>query len=105
MAVNPTWRKRVGNDRLSREGSGSFNTMTVSGVNGLLSIVVSLWWWREKTSDTSPSLSSWKEAVTDVAYALSAARVEALSSNASAANPRSSKRYVASSVLLFITLS
>ncbi|KAF9488264.1 hypothetical protein BDN71DRAFT_1351172, partial [Pleurotus eryngii] len=68
--INPGWRRQSGSERLTKEGSGSWDTLHVTGANGNLSVLVSLWFWREHMPDTSPTLRSWNEAVEDVNWAL-----------------------------------
>ncbi|KAJ8497204.1 hypothetical protein ONZ45_g12164 [Pleurotus djamor] len=92
LNANPSWRERTIKNRLSTSGSGSWDRIVATGINGLLNVLVTLWWWREKTPDTSSSLVAWKEAVADVAHALSAARTETLSADPDTSHPRFTKR-------------
>ncbi len=69
-AINPDWCYPIKGNQLARKESGDWECLQVGGPNGTVSIVASLWFWRERTPDTSPALQSWQNAVKDVSYAL-----------------------------------
>ncbi|KAF9490602.1 hypothetical protein BDN71DRAFT_1357065, partial [Pleurotus eryngii] len=64
--INPVWCKQSGSEQLTMEGSGDWDTLHITGANSTLSVLVSLWFWREHISNTSPTLQSWNEAVKDI---------------------------------------
>ncbi|KAL0945683.1 hypothetical protein HGRIS_014834 [Hohenbuehelia grisea] len=68
-AINPDWRVRDG-DRLVVGGTGAWEDSLPLGQNGVLSVIVALWYWRKATPTASPAVQSWCDAVDDVAWAL-----------------------------------
>ncbi|KDQ24430.1 hypothetical protein PLEOSDRAFT_1107361 [Pleurotus ostreatus PC15] len=69
-ASNPSWRVVDGSDSLSKDRDGPWDGVTATGINGLLSIIVGLWWWRERTADADPAIETWHNAVEDVVWVL-----------------------------------
>ncbi|KAJ8469825.1 hypothetical protein ONZ45_g16760 [Pleurotus djamor] len=68
--INPSWRERSNDGKLTRSGDGDWSDLIVPGVNGLLSVLVSLWWWRAQAASGSPALASWQDAIADVLWVL-----------------------------------
>ncbi|KAJ7590354.1 hypothetical protein C8J56DRAFT_715936, partial [Mycena floridula] len=67
--VNPDWRTRTSDGRLKREGEGSWECLTISGLNGFLSALMCLRWWfladvKRESND------SWTEAVAEMTWVL-----------------------------------
>ncbi|KAJ7575799.1 hypothetical protein C8J56DRAFT_801068 [Mycena floridula] len=69
--VNTDWRTRSDNRRLVQEGEGSWDCLTISGVNGLLSALMCLRWWFLADVKTG-SDDSWTEAVAEMTWVLEA---------------------------------
>ncbi len=71
-AANPAWRVVADSDDLVTEmdGDASWGGVNATGINGLLSVIVSLWWLRAKTPDSNPTIHSWHKAVQDVTWVL-----------------------------------
>ncbi|KAF9490843.1 hypothetical protein BDN71DRAFT_1376039, partial [Pleurotus eryngii] len=64
--INPVWHKQSGSEQIMMEGSGSWDTPHITGANSTLSVLVSLWFWREHVSNTSPTFQSWNKAIKDI---------------------------------------
>ncbi|KAF4584795.1 hypothetical protein EYR38_002026 [Pleurotus pulmonarius] len=58
------------NKRLRQGGNGPWDGVNVMGSNGLISVITALWWLRQKTSDSNPTIERWHEAVEDVLWVL-----------------------------------
>jgi hypothetical protein len=66
--INPDWRVVGERQRLQIGGDGNWDVMRYPGVNGFLSIVAALKWWREVSSEET---DEWRKAVGDVIWAIS----------------------------------
>ncbi|KIY60735.1 hypothetical protein CYLTODRAFT_427788 [Cylindrobasidium torrendii FP15055 ss-10] len=79
--LQPEWRVRDGN-QWSRKGpwKKQWGKLEAYGVNGWLSVVVCLWWWRRaleiRANSTDGEFASWKEAVVDALWILEGLRCQ-----------------------------
>ncbi len=69
-ACNPSWRVTGNSNTLLRECNGTLDGATATGVNGLLSVLATLWWWRAKTPDSNTAINDWDDAMDDVLWVL-----------------------------------
>ncbi|KAJ8481558.1 hypothetical protein ONZ45_g15277 [Pleurotus djamor] len=61
--INPSWRRTKNGKSLKRSRSGLWEEdLPVTGLNGILSVIAGLWFWREAIN-TSAALASWQSAV------------------------------------------
>ncbi|KAJ7049614.1 hypothetical protein C8F01DRAFT_1001792, partial [Mycena amicta] len=69
--MQPDWRGSVDGTPGDGEVHGSWDGLYVSGVNGMLNVVASLYWWgrEEKVLGDEPSME-WIQATEDVAWVL-----------------------------------
>ncbi|KAL1671798.1 hypothetical protein EV122DRAFT_189019, partial [Schizophyllum commune] len=67
--LNPAWRTRKDGLLIDRNGTGSWDALDHSGINGLQSLLKGLHWWFAFEEKPSGSLA-WLEIVRDVAWAL-----------------------------------
>ncbi|KIY61114.1 hypothetical protein CYLTODRAFT_319511, partial [Cylindrobasidium torrendii FP15055 ss-10] len=71
--LQPPWRVREGT-KWSRKGQWKkdWGKLAAYGVNGWMSLLVCLWWWRRALQDREDSgddkYRSWKEAVVDALW-------------------------------------
>ncbi|KAJ8455054.1 hypothetical protein ONZ45_g19068 [Pleurotus djamor] len=66
-AINPRWHDREDDGRPASDlNEGDWTEMRATGLNGWLSVIASLWWWRKSCPDASLALVSWHEALADV---------------------------------------
>ncbi|KAJ8488051.1 hypothetical protein ONZ45_g14104 [Pleurotus djamor] len=72
MANNPEWRKTTNDGlHLLPGDTGDWGDhLPATGLNGFLSVLAGLWFWRENASDVCPSLDSWRMALHDVEWVL-----------------------------------
>ncbi|KAJ7734671.1 hypothetical protein B0H16DRAFT_1327429, partial [Mycena metata] len=68
-SINPEWRVRKGN-RLLREGEGSWDSVAQTGPNGMLNVLICLRWWYDALKGDEAAMGDWKEALSDVEWAL-----------------------------------
>ncbi|KAJ7062418.1 hypothetical protein B0H15DRAFT_794823 [Mycena belliarum] len=69
-SLNPTWRSGEKGGELSREAGGDWDVLRVPGINGMLSVVMSLKWWGDKVNADGVEVGDWARAVDDVLWAL-----------------------------------
>lgn len=65
--LQPDWRVKDQNGRLSRSGTGDWEALHKPGKGGFLLVLLCLMWWRE--AQDSPE-AAWDAAVEDVAWVL-----------------------------------
>ncbi|KAJ7017202.1 hypothetical protein C8F04DRAFT_979767 [Mycena alexandri] len=68
-SINPEWQVRKGN-RLLREGEGSWDPVAQTGPNGMLNVLICLRWWYDALKGDEGAIGEWKEALSDVEWAL-----------------------------------
>jgi hypothetical protein len=66
-ALNPEWRGGDGGE-MRREDGREWDVLKVPGVNGLLSVLMCLRWWKGELAGADDK--GWKEAVADVTWVL-----------------------------------
>ncbi|KAJ7604790.1 hypothetical protein DFH06DRAFT_1020621, partial [Mycena polygramma] len=71
VALNPPWRQTNDGRRLKQEGQGEWGAAAQTGPNGFLNVLICLRWWRDELRD---EVEEWKEALEDVAWALTEIR-------------------------------
>ncbi|KAJ7078751.1 hypothetical protein B0H15DRAFT_732432, partial [Mycena belliarum] len=68
-AINPAWRSAGSQAMIRAEGESWELLSGVTGINGLLSVLMCLKWWRE-TLDDGKGVEVWAAAVEDVTWVL-----------------------------------
>ena len=68
--VQPKWHVRDSNGRLALEGTGSWKSLKIGGVNGLLLFLTALAWWGKEAMEGGGVSEDWENAVKDVCWAL-----------------------------------
>ncbi|KAK7025928.1 hypothetical protein VNI00_015843 [Paramarasmius palmivorus] len=67
--LNPEWRERIGEKRMSRAQAGDWNGLRFPGQNGLLLPIVGLRWWYLHEEKEGGS-ADWRELAEDVLWVL-----------------------------------
>ncbi|KAJ7116145.1 hypothetical protein C8R43DRAFT_823951, partial [Mycena crocata] len=68
-AINPEWRNVGGTGSvLPQEEGRDWDVLNVTGINGFLSVVMTLRWWRLGLGEGA--VADWAEAVSDVTWAM-----------------------------------
>ena len=67
MAINPSWRAIDSEHHLQIGGEGTWEELCCPGVNGFLSVLACLKWWKLASSETG----EWEHAVNEVTWVIS----------------------------------
>ncbi|KAJ3751922.1 hypothetical protein F5878DRAFT_549901 [Lentinula raphanica] len=71
--INPEWRERdaLGRIVVNGSGEGDWDEFDRSGQNGMLSLVISLYWWYRRLDNPSEPSPDWLAGLRDISWVLS----------------------------------
>ncbi|KAJ7575252.1 hypothetical protein C8J56DRAFT_745968, partial [Mycena floridula] len=69
IKVNPEWREKGEDRKLALTGKGPWDKLQISGINGLLSPLMCLFWWSQAVGDMGDD-SAWSRAVAEMTWVL-----------------------------------